>query len=295
MTQPFPSDEPDLGNEDSTTPAPAPAPARTRFAEPAGLPAAPPPGVEVAPAEIHQAEIHQAEIHQAEIHPAETEAAEPCDEGLLPAAEADLPEAPEVPEVIAATDPELEPAPDLTTSSEPVGEHADEDVLAVPAGRGRGLVTVLAVVVAALVLLTGFLGWKAKSTAGPAPVEASGPAALDAARSAARLVFSYDYRHLDKDFKAGRATTTGQFQGEYDKTTARLVTDVAPRYKAVVLAAVSEASVVSATQNQVVTLVFLNQQSSSSLMSNPKITQSRLEMTMVRRGGKWLVGKIQAL
>ncbi|MGB8652817.1 MAG: hypothetical protein WCD35_19385, partial [Mycobacteriales bacterium] len=159
----------------------------------------------------------------------------------------------------------------------------------------RGLVAVLGALVVVLAVLTAFLAYQVHDTSGRAPVVRSREEALDAARSAARLVFSYDYRHLDKDFKAGRATTTGDFQKEYDKTTSRLVDDVAPRYKAVVIADVSDASVVSSSQDRVVTLVFLDQQSTSSLSATPKITQSRLEMTMVRKGDAWLVSKIRAL
>jgi hypothetical protein len=52
--------------------------------------------------------------------------------------------------------------------------------------------------------------------------------------------------------------------------------------------------VVRATSSTVVTLVFLNQESTSTLTSSSKITQSRLEMTMVHRHGRWLVAKIRA-
>ncbi|WP_204269093.1 hypothetical protein, partial [Klebsiella aerogenes] len=43
--------------------------------------------------------------------------------------------------------------------------------------------------------------------------------ALAAARQAAPVVLSYDYRHLDRDFAAARARLTGHFRDEYRKTT----------------------------------------------------------------------------
>jgi hypothetical protein len=52
--------------------------------------------------------------------------------------------------------------------------------------------------------------------------------------------------------------------------------------------------VVSASEDRVRLLVFLDQQSSSTLTAQPKITQSRLEMVMVRRGERWLVAEIRA-
>lgn len=190
----------------------------------------------------------------------------------------------------------VQPASDDVQDAPAPFEAADED--AVPAGSDQpsgALVSVLAGMAVALALLAGLLSYEFLHTRGPAPVEASRRAALEAGRDAARLVFSYDYRHLSKDFQAGRAVTTGTFRSEYDRTTSRLVKDVAPRYHAVVLADVSEASVVSVTESRVILLIFVNQQSSSTLTANPKITQSRLEITMQRLHGRWLVANIKAL
>lgn len=177
---------------------------------------------------------------------------------------------------------------------EPIAEQTQAATGPAPTG-GRNLVWVLGSVVLVLAMLTAFLGYQAYATRGQGPVETSRRDAVGAARNAARLVFSYDYRHLAKDFAAGRATTTGVFRDEYDKTTAKLVNDVAPRYKAVVVADVSDSAVITASVTQVVTLVFLNQSSSSTLAAQPKITQSRLELTMVHQGGHWLVSRIKAL
>ena len=181
------------------------------------------------------------------------------------------------------------PAAEAAVAEAPVAGDAP------PAVRRGVLVPVLAALVVVLAGLAGFLGWQAQRTAGAAPVEKSRTEALASARDAARLVFSYDYRTLAKDFAAGKAVTTGEFAKEYARTTSKLVDDVAPRYKAVVSADVSEASVVRASEDQVVCLVFVNQVSTSSLMPNRKVTQSRLEMTLTRSGDRWLVAKIDAL
>jgi Mce-associated membrane protein len=280
--------EPEVG------PSTPEAPARTRFATPPVKPpvtppvppAATPPATPAAPAEPAAAGS-PLDVPAEAAHPAAPAAAEP--EPATPAA----PAAPAEPAAPAAPvgvepEPEVQATPPAVAVEAPPLEPA-------PTSRGKGLVAVLAAVVVVLAALTGFLAWRVHDTQGEGPVAASRTRALDAARASARLVFSYDYRHLASDFKAGRAVTTGQFQGEYDKTTAKLVSDVAPRYKAVVVADVSDAAVVSATEDQVVTLVFLNQQSASSLVATPKLTQSRLEMTMVRKDGRWLVSKIKAL
>ena len=188
--------------------------------------------------------------------------------------------------------------PVATVADEPEPEPAAVEVAdgsAITAGRPGGpLLVALVALVVVLAALAGVLGLKSISTRGGSGLEDARRDALGSARNATRLVFSYDYRHLDKDFKAGKAVTTGAFAGEYDRTTARLVDDVAVRYKAVVVADVSDAAVVRAAKDKVVVLVFVNQKSSSTLAAGTKVTLSRLEMTMVHRDGRWLVEKIKA-
>jgi Mce-associated membrane protein len=119
--------------------------------------------------------------------------------------------------------------------------------------------------------------------------------AVKAARADATTIFSFDYRHLDADFKAGLAVSTGTFKQEYTRTTTKLVQDLVPKYKAVTIAQVSTAGIVSTTKDSAVVLVFFNQQASSTLLKAPRVTQNRIEMTMVREGNGWLVSKVRAL
>ena len=311
-------------------PTAVPPPERTRFAEPApAVPTEPAPAVPAEPAPAVPAEPLDEPVAEPVAAPlAEAEPAEPAVESVpepvadhaaeLPtepvslhkdqtplgasapsvatplSAAVEVAALPAVPQAapepnLAATEPDLAaPEPDLAAPEpDPAGPPA-------PSARGV-LVPVLAALVVVLTVLTGVLVWLAVTTRGPAPVEASRREALGAARDAARLVFSYDYRTLPKDFAAGRAVTTGGFRKEYDRTTQKLVDDVAPRYKAVVAADVIDASVVRATENEVVCLVFVNQASTSTQNTQPKITVSRLEMTLVRRGDDWLVEDINAL
>ena len=165
---------------------------------------------------------------------------------------------------------------------------------AVPGERpATAVVALLVALVLVLAGLTAFLAQRSVSTRGGGGVEHARHDGLQAARNAARIVFSYDYRHLDKDFAAGKALTTGAFADQYGTTTPKLV-EVAKTYKAVVAADVSDAAVISAASSKVVVLVFVNQQSTSTLAAAPKITQSRVTMTMVHRGGRWLVSDVHA-
>jgi Mce-associated membrane protein len=178
---------------------------------------------------------------------------------------------------------------------EPEGVLTGDADAEVPAFRSpTGVLASLAAAVLVLLALTVFLAVRSVATRDGGSDEDARREALAASRSAARVVFSYDYRHLGKDFEAGKAVTTGEFHEQYVRTTGKLVDDTAARYKAVVVADISEAAVVRTSKGRVVTLVFLNQQSTSTLNAGSKITQSRLEMTMLRKNGRWLVEKIRA-
>ncbi|GAC1374108.1 MAG: hypothetical protein NVSMB4_01310 [Acidimicrobiales bacterium] len=120
-------------------------------------------------------------------------------------------------------------------------------------------------------------------------------AALESSRDAARVLFSYDYRTLAKDFSAGRAVATGRFRQQYADTTSKVVSPVAAQKQAVVKADVVAAGVVRASPDTVVTIVFVNQVTTSSLTSGPKIDLSRVRMTLQNVDGRWLVSNVEAL
>lgn len=149
------------------------------------------------------------------------------------------------------------------------------------------LVTTLAMAVAA-----GLVWYQARQHDA---TEKARRAGLESSRDAARLLFSYDYRTLTKDFEAGKAITTGAFRKQYADTTTRLVTPVATEKKAVVKAEVVTAGVVRATPDLVVTIVYVNQVTTSSLTTGPKVDLSRVRMTLQRVNGRWLVSKVDAL
>ncbi|GAC1443256.1 MAG: hypothetical protein NVS3B26_08670 [Mycobacteriales bacterium] len=118
---------------------------------------------------------------------------------------------------------------------------------------------------------------------------------LETSRDAARVLFSYDYRTLPKDFSAGLAITTGRFRAQYADTTSKVVTPVATAKRAVVKAEVVTAGVVRATPDTVVTIVYVNQVTTSSLQPGPKVDLSRVRMTVRDVGGQWLISNVEAL
>ncbi|MET9388961.1 hypothetical protein ABZY20_00885 [Streptomyces sp. NPDC006624] len=186
-------------------------------------------------------------------------------------------------------------------SPESFGEDGPEERSEpAPGGRRRRLTALLAVLLVAAVVALAALGWQYRDGR---LTETARTEALAAARKAAPIVLSYDYRHLDKDFSRARAHLTGDFRDEYGKTTKAVVAPTAEKYRGVVRATVaapgsggtSAASVVSASPDKVVVLLFVNQVTESTQVTGARVDQNRVRMTMDRTGGGWKVSAVDAL
>lgn len=120
-------------------------------------------------------------------------------------------------------------------------------------------------------------------------------AALAAAATEIRQILSYDYRSIGADLTRARNDTTGQFRGEFAVLASQLIGPAASQQHTVTTAAVPAASVVSATPDQVVVLLFIDQRTQSRVRPQPQQTAGQLRVTMQRVGGRWLVAQFQAL
>lgn len=147
----------------------------------------------------------------------------------------------------------------------------------------------LLVVLLVLIVVFGYQTYNASR------VDEARTQAVSAATTAAVDVLSYDYRHLDQDFAKARRHLAPAFAEQYDKTTGTVVKPSALKIKAVVSAQVIKGSVVSATKDRVVTLLFVNQTTSSTLRSGKRTDLNRVRMTMERVDDRWLVASVQAL
>jgi Mce-associated membrane protein len=167
-------------------------------------------------------------------------------------------------------------------------------------GRRKLLTLVLAVLLVAGLVAIAALGWQYRDGR---LTETARTEALAAARKAAPIVLSYDYRRLDEDFSRARAHLTGDFRDEYGKTTKSVVAPTAEKYHGVVKATVAApgsagapaASVVSASPDKVVVLLFVNQVTESTQVSGSRVDLNRVRMTMDRTGDGWKVSAVDAL
>ncbi|MFE0253280.1 hypothetical protein [Streptomyces sp. NPDC059010] len=197
------------------------------------------------------------------------------------------------------TDPP-EPSPE---SFEPEGAAPPEEP---DSPRHQRLLTALPLTALLTVLLTAglvaaaVLGWQYRDGH---LTESARAEAVAAARRAAPAVLSYDYRHLDRDFATARTHLTGDFRDEYAKTTKAVVGPTAEKYHGVVKATIAApasggspaTSVVSATPEKVVVLLFVNQVTESTQVSGSRVDLNRVRMTMSRTDDGWKVSAVDAL
>ncbi|MFB6935705.1 hypothetical protein [Streptomyces chartreusis] len=190
------------------------------------------------------------------------------------------------------------PEPSLESFEEDARPKDEAEAEVHPRGR-RLLTLVLGVLLLAALVATAVLGWQYRDGS---RTESARTQALTAAQKAAPLVLSYDYRHLDKDFASARTHLTGGFHTEYGKTTKAVVGPTAKKYRAVVKATIAApatgtpaASVVSASPDKVVVLLFINQVTESTQVSGARVDLNRVRMTMARTDGGWKVSGVDAL
>lgn len=154
---------------------------------------------------------------------------------------------------------------------------------------------VLGVLIVAALVLDG-MWWQSNRSARASNSDRGD--ALVAATSAAQKVLSFDYRTMKADVARAKATATGPFLHEYEQTAATLAKEVGPA-KAIVQASVQSGSVINTSKGRVVVLLFVDQasvrQNSGQKTPVTRIDQARVQMTMAKQHGRWLVYSLSSL
>ncbi|MFE2100043.1 hypothetical protein [Streptomyces sp. NPDC059468] len=187
--------------------------------------------------------------------------------------------------------PEPQPTPET---------DEQESAPAPPPRLPRVLTAALCLALVAALAAAAVLGWQYRQGQQTAKARTE---ALAAARKAAPVVLSYDYRHLDRDFARARALLTGAFRDQYGRTTKTVVGPTAKKYHGVVKATVAAptdggapaVSVVSAAPDRAVVLLFVNQITQSTQVSGARLDLNRVRMTLARTADGWKVSAVDAL
>ena len=205
------------------------------------------------------------------------------------------PPVPVAPASPAAPPPEAPPRPaagDSGTSGS--GGQASTPVLA--SFRLLGFLVVLCLVLAAL---AGFAWWRSENPEdGAAPDGAitsaqARDAGMQAAAKLTEQVLSYDWKTLDADMKSAQKLLAPSFRSKYAETLNKVKAQTV-KNQVELKASVVATSIVSATEDKVVALVFVNQVTTAKGTDNQRLDQNRVLVTLGRDGGEWRVSKMDA-
>jgi Mce-associated membrane protein len=123
-------------------------------------------------------------------------------------------------------------------------------------------------------------------------LDAARTGALKAAQTYAVDFGSYDYAHLDADFRRVTAHLTPAFAKKYASVSSGL-RSVIQQYHGKSTAAVQGAAIASITTSSAVVLVFLDQTVTTTQSKTPRIDRNRMQMSMQRKpDGSWLISDL---
>jgi hypothetical protein len=115
---------------------------------------------------------------------------------------------------------------------------------------------------------------------------------MQAAAQLTQKVLSYNWETLDADIKAAEAVSAPSFRSEYAKTMAGVKAQTI-KNQVKLSADAAATSIVSATENKVVALVFVNQVTTAKGTTNQRVDSSRVLVTLTRGDGDWRVSKLK--
>jgi Mce-associated membrane protein len=179
------------------------------------------------------------------------------------------------------------------------GTSAEQPSLSPSGEQGRrsvnkGLAVACVVLVVALALAV--VAWR--DAAGRAGRELAArqrlqASALSAARAYSVDLASYDYRDLSRATDLVLSHATASFRKSYTSSSSGLDT-ILRKYKASAVGTVEAVGLASLTPTRAVALVFVNQTVDNTEQKRTT-DESRLEITLVRSHGQWLIDKVVLL
>ena len=148
-----------------------------------------------------------------------------------------------------------------------------------------------AVVVAALVAVTGFLGVRYYQLAS---VESARDSSLAAAKDYAQTMFSYEPGNVEQKIERTQGFVIDGARKEFDEQVTQLkMAHNVKSNRIISKLAVADAGVVTNTRSTSTVLLFLNQSVTSAVEPKVRIDPSRVQFTMVRKGGDWKINSIE--
>lgn len=116
-----------------------------------------------------------------------------------------------------------------------------------------------------------------------------------ASRSLLPQLLGYSHKSLETDLDRALGTTTGAFHDDYQRVLKKVVEREAAKQKIDTSVVIDALGVVRASTDRVVVLAFLTQKTSTAQNLVPSVTGSRVEVTLIRSSGHWLISGLRPL
>lgn len=147
-------------------------------------------------------------------------------------------------------------------------------------------------VVAAAVIAV--MAWGGVTLAANASLQQARTSALAAGRSDAQALITYQYQHLTADWAVVHAHATASFWRAFSQSSAGLRRTLT-QYQASSSGSVLAVGLASATTSRAVVLAFVDQRVTSTASKTPTVDESRVEITLVRPAGRWLIQRVELI
>ena len=161
------------------------------------------------------------------------------------------------------------------------------------AGTGRWIARAAVALIAVLAIVSsafaGIFGWRLEKRD---EADTAAREALTAAQTYAVTLTSIDSQNIDRDYTRALDGATGDFKNMYTQSSSQL-REMLIDNKARSTGRVVDASVKSASADQVVVMLFVDQEITNSVCPDPRIDRSRIVMTMRSVGGRWMADKVE--
>ncbi len=193
-------------------------------------------------------------------------------------------------EVVLDVDGEVEP--DGVAEAD-LGETEARHEQREPSARRRfGVVEVVALVVIVALAVALIISRVQLSNQGSDNADRS--SAVATAKHDAIDVATYSYLHLHRDFGQVESESTPSFRRSFIKSSDSL-SKVLVQYKATASAKVLKSAVESISDSKAVVLLFVNQSVANSTQQGVSTDDSRIEVTLVRSGDRWLLQNLKLI
>lgn len=200
----------------------------------------------------------------------------------------------EIVEATEATETEATEAEEVAKSEEAEGAEESQPAVSADKSAKKGVAwprvvafAVLPALALVLAMGAGYLKWRDNSARNN---EIAAMTSVQAARDSTIALLSYTPDKVEEQLGAARDLLTGDFREAYTSLTDDVVIPGAKEQQISAVASVPAAASVSATPNEAVVLLFVNQTVSVGA-AVPTDTASSVRVTLEKDGDRWLISK----